>query len=231
MEQKFSAPLRGEQMGHETAGATASKAPESQNLTSVIAQEWKKPPPGEMKLELLSQQSRDRSSGTAASSQLSVCKLNFNTFITNSSPAQMEWIFHGVTAGLHQPHSGAEQSQSSTCTPSRVWDIPSCISAGHPQENRAGKAPELTESLSSAAAELCRTENQILLSWTPPPWFPANHQCEHTAPHSSGQCWGISDLLCLFKTQNWSSFSLLSVMMKYWNSYSYWARNTVDKII
>lgn len=127
MEQKFSAPLRGEQMGHETAGATASKAPESQNLTSVIAQEWKKPPPGEMKLELLSQQSRDRSSGTAASSQLSVCKLNFNTFITNSSPAQMEWIFHGVTAGLHQPHSGAEQSQSSTCTPSRVWDIPSRV--------------------------------------------------------------------------------------------------------
>lgn len=88
MEQKFSAPLRGEQMGHETAGATASKAPESQNLTSVIAQEWKQPPPGEMKLELLSQQSRDRSSGTAASSQLSVCKLNFNTFIT---PAQHKW--------------------------------------------------------------------------------------------------------------------------------------------
>lgn len=125
MEQKFSAPLRGTNGPWDSWGhcQQSSRIPESHfcDCPGMKAACPRGNETGAAVTAIQGQELWDCSILTAQCLQT-----EFQHF-HNSSPAQMEWIFHGVTAGLHQPHSGAEQSQSSTCTPSRVWDIPSRV--------------------------------------------------------------------------------------------------------
>lgn len=126
---------------------------------------------------------------SAGSSLLSVCRLNFNTLISNYGPAEMKWFLHGVTGGvlmgyireLHNPTEVRPEKRqlytqecfcawepspapNSTCV-TQCWEIPGAFHLCKPRKSELGK-PQWPQRalllLMSPARTAKRPENVIL---------------------------------------------------------------------